>query len=108
MPFVTKLTFQSGDGATLERVVEDIKEAASRKGVELRGPNPEPLVEKRVPQQETLQPGGEEFDPWNYTVYTRTMRIVGHDEFARDVAGDDYPPSIHVEAEVVQSTGASR
>lgn len=108
MPFVTKLTFQSGDGTALERVVEEIKEEASRKGAELRGPNPEPLVEKRVPQHRTLLPEGGEFEPWSYTVYTRTLRIVGHDDFARQVAGADYPASIHVEAEVVQSTGASR
>lgn len=108
MPFVTRLTFQSGDQRALERVVEDIKGRAARKGVELRGPNPEPLEELRVPQQKRLAPAGGEFDPWRYTVYTRTMSIVGYDEFAREVAGDEYPPSIRVTADVKQVQGGSR
>jgi len=107
MPFVTRLTLQSGDRESLERVVTDIKERANRKGVEMRGPNPEPLQERRVPMQKRLSDDGEAFDPWRYTVYVRTIAIVGHDEFARTVAGDSYPSGIHLEADVerVQNAG---
>lgn len=102
MPFVTKLTLQSGDRHTLEDVVEDIKTRAERKGVELRGPNPEPLHEVVAPQHRLLHPDGSRFEDWSYPVYVRTITIVGHDTFARDVAGGEYPSSIHVEAEVEQ------
>jgi ribosomal protein S10 len=107
MPFVTRLTLQSGDRESLERVVTDIKQRASRKGVEMRGPNPEPLQERRVPMQKRLDDEAGAFDPWHYTVYVRTIAIVGHDEFARSVAGDEYPNGIHLEADVerVQNAG---
>jgi ribosomal protein S10 len=106
MPFVTRLTLQSGDRESLERVVTDIKERANRKGVEMRGPNPEPLQERRVPIQKRLDADGDAFDPWHYTVYVRTITIVGHDGFARDVAGDFYPAGIHLEADVEQVRSA--
>lgn len=107
MPFVTKLTFQSGDRDALDRVVDDIKRAAEQKGVELKGPHPKPTTDRHVPQQKTLGPG-ESFDTWRYTVYSRDVEIHGNDEFARRVAGDDYPASIHVEADVKQTRGMGR
>lgn len=106
MPFVTRLTFQSGDREALERVVTDIKERAARKGVEFRGPNPEPLQEVRVPMYKRLSPDGGQFDAWGYTVYVRTIAIVGYDDFARTVAGDEYPSGIHLEADVEQVRSA--
>lgn len=105
MPFATRLTFQSGDREVLDSVVGQIKERAERKGVQLRGPNPEPLHEVTVPQYLRLHPEGPRGDPWRYTVYIRTLTIVGHDEFAREVAAGDYPPGIHLEADVEQVRG---
>jgi small subunit ribosomal protein S10 len=102
MPFVTRLTLQSGDRETLERVVTDIKERAERKGVELRGPNPEPQRDVTAPQYRRLDPDGGRFEGWTYPVYVRSIVIVGYDEFARNVAGDDYPSSIHIEADIEQ------
>lgn len=102
MPFVTRLTLQSGDRETLERVVTDIKERAERKGVELRGPNPEPQRDVSVPLYRRLDPDGGRFESWSYPVYVRSIVIVGHDEFARAVTSDDYPSSIHIEADVEQ------
>jgi len=102
MPFVTRLTFQSGDRRLLDDVVDDVKGRAERKGVELKGPHPQPPTDYRVAQSKRLLPDGGEFDPWRYTVYTRTVEIVGHDEFARSVAEDRYPDRIHLEAEIGQ------
>ncbi|WP_335999686.1 uS10/mL48 family ribosomal protein [Halorientalis halophila] len=102
MPFVTKLTLESGDRHLLEDVVTTIKEAAARKGVELKGPHPHPPVDKRVPQLKSLVDDGAHFQPWAYTVYTRTIEIVGHDEFARSVAERDIPKEVHVSAEIEQ------
>ncbi|PSQ05956.1 30S ribosomal protein S10 [Halobacteriales archaeon QS_4_69_31] len=102
MPFVTTLEFASGDRRLLDDVVDDVKARAERKGVELKGPHPQPPTDYDIPQSKLLGADGPSFDSWRYTVYTRTVEIVGHDEFARSVAGDDYPDRIHVEAEIEQ------
>lgn len=102
MPFVTTLEFTSGDRRLLDDVVDDVKLRAERKGAELKGPHPQPPTDFSVPQSKLLAPDGGTFDDWRYTVYTRTVAIVGHDDFARSVASDEYPDRIHVEAEVSQ------
>jgi ribosomal protein S10 len=102
MPFVTKLTFESGDRRLLDDVVDDIKGRAQRKGVELKGPHPQPPADYKVPQSKRLLADGGAFQSWTYTVYTRTIEIVGHDEFARDVTETEYPDRIHIEAELEQ------
>jgi len=100
MPFVTRLTFRSGDGNSLESVVSELKMRAERKGVELRGPHAEPPTRYRVPQHKGIGQG--RFDPWGYTVYTRVIEVVDHNEFARQATERDYPDSIHVTADVEQ------
>jgi ribosomal protein S10 len=103
MPFVTKLTLESGNRPLLEDVVNTIKETAARKGVELKGPHPHPPDERSVPQSARLGADDDRrFDPWQYTVYTRTIEIVGHDTFARSVAERDFPDDVHVSAEIEQ------
>jgi ribosomal protein S10 len=104
MPFVTKLRLQSGDREALEAVVTDIKETATRKGAELKGPHPKPPSDLRVPMYERVD-SGDTFEPWRYTVYTRTVEIVGHDELARSVAERVFPDSVHVSVEVEQVRG---
>ena len=87
MPFVTTLTFQSGDREVLDEVVTGIKTAAERKGVELKGPFTDRTREYRVPLPKRLPAGGpadadatgDAYEPWTYTVYTRRVKIVGHD-----------------------------
>ena len=108
MPFVTKLRLTSGDRGALDRVVDDIKSSAARKGVELNGPHPDPPAERRVPQSKHLSADGGRFEDWTYTVYARSIEIVGHDEFARSVA-DRFPAGIHAEIEIdqVRSAGSS-
>jgi ribosomal protein S10 len=100
VPFVTRLTFQSGDSDRLESVVSALKTRAERKGVQLRGPHAEPPSQYRVPQHKGVGQGT--FDAWGYTVYTRVVEVVDHSEFARQAAGRDYPDSIHVTADIEQ------
>lgn len=104
MSFVTTLTFQSGDRRSLESALEDIKAAAERKGVQFKGPHAHPPKELRVPQYKTVA-AEDAYEAWSYTVYEREIDIVGHDDFAREVAGWDLPPGIHVSAEVEQVRG---
>lgn len=96
---MTKLTLESGDRETLDRVVADIKRTAERKGVELKGPFSDPATELRVPLPKRL-PGEGEYDPWRYTVYTRRVEIVGHDEFARETARQGFPRGVHADVEI--------
>ena len=108
MPFVTKLELTSGDRGALDRVVDGIKESASRKGVEFGGPHSAQPTEVRAPQSKRLSTGGERFPDWTYTVYSRTIEIRGHDEFARSAAGGEFPAGVHVEVEVEQVRGVGR
>lgn len=101
MTFVTKLRFESGDRAVLEEVVTDLKEYLERKGAECKGPHASPPERVSVPQYRSLALG-DEFSPWNYTVYSRRMEIHGNDHTAREVGMREFPPSVHVEIEVEQ------
>lgn len=104
MTFVTKMTLQSGDRVALDDVVSEIQSVAARKGAELKGPHSNPPEQIRVSLYTRLSdPNARAYDPWNYTVYTRELEIVGHDEVARQITrGTDFPPSIHVEVEIEQ------
>jgi ribosomal protein S10 len=104
MPFVTKLRLRSGDRHELEAVVDDIKSRAERKGVELKGPHPKPPAKLRVPQSKRLAADGPRFPAWDYTVYERAIEVVGYEDFARSLAAQEYPDSIHVEAEIEQAS----
>lgn len=106
MPFVTKLRLESGDRRRLDDLLDEIKGQAERKGVELKGPHAKPPEHVRVPQSKTLGPGDDRFASWDYTVYTRTIEIVGYEEFARSIAGREHPEGIHVTAEVEQRSHA--
>lgn len=108
MTFVTKLTLQSGDRAVLDRVVGEIASFVERKGAEMKGPHPSPPETLRVSQHKRTT-GGDEFDPWSYTVYTRTIEIVGHDDVARQVTDRSFPSGVHlgVEIEQVRPLGSS-
>ena len=102
MPFVTKLTLESGDRHGLDDTVSQIKEEAARKGVEFKGPHPDPPKEFAVPQSATLVSDGDRFPSWRYTVYRRSIEIVGYDDFARSIAGRDFPDGVYVSAEIEQ------
>ncbi|WP_254273881.1 uS10/mL48 family ribosomal protein [Haloarcula marina] len=104
MPFVTTLTLTSGDRHRLDDVVADIKDRAERKGVQLKGPRQDEPEKLHVPQSKSLGPDGGRFDPWEYTVFTRSLDIVGYDEFARSVAGEGLPPGMHLEVSVERKT----
>jgi ribosomal protein S10 len=104
MPFVTTLTLTSGDREQLDETVTEIKQRAERKGVELKGPRQGSRTELRVPQSKTLGPDGGRFDPWDHTVFTRSIDIVGHDAFARSVTERGLPEGIHLEISVERKT----
>lgn len=108
MPFATKLELTSGDRGALDRVVDGIKETAARKGVEFGGPHPAQPTEVRAPRSKRLSTGSERFPDWTYTVYSRTIEIVGHDKFARSVAGGGFPAGVHVEVDIEQVRQAGR
>ena len=99
MTFFTKLAFASGDRTVLAETVDELKADLERKGTECKGPHASPPETVRVPQYKQLRPG-DEFSPWTYDVYKRSMEIHGADTVAREVVARDFPDSIHVEVEV--------
>ncbi|WP_207590548.1 30S ribosomal protein S10 [Halomontanus rarus] len=106
MTFVTRLTLQSGDRAALDGIVDDIKTSAERKGAALKGPHSHPPTNLSVPQHQRLHADdGREFPSWQYTVFTRELEIHGHDSLARNIASQNFPDSVHIEAEVEQIRG---
>jgi ribosomal protein S10 len=101
MPFITRLTLRSGDRAALDGVVDDLRRAAERQGIELKGPHTAPPETYTVPQHRRLSPDAEDrFEPWEYTVYERTVEITGHDDSVRTIADWEFPPGVHVEITV--------
>lgn len=106
MTFITKILLQSGNRPVLDRVVSDIRSMVERKGAELRGPHSDPPERLRVPQYKTLSGDeGRQFRSWEYTVYTRKMEIIGHNEATRRIADMEFPPGIRVEVELEQIQG---
>jgi ribosomal protein S10 len=101
MTFVTKLSFQSGDRAVLDDLVSDLKRTVERKGAECKGPHSSPPEYVRAPQYRTLNPG-DEYSPWEFTIYSRKLEIHGNETVARRIAGREFPDSVHVEIEVDQ------
>ncbi|GAB6877821.1 uS10/mL48 family ribosomal protein [Halorubrum gandharaense] len=99
MTFVTKLSFTSGDRDVLAETVEDVKTTIERKGAECKGPHSAPAERVQVPLYKQLR-AGDEFSPWEYTVYSRSMEIHGSDDIAREVVATDFPDSIHIEVQV--------
>ena len=99
MTFVTKLSFASGDRDVLAETVQELKSTLERKGAECKGPHAAPTETVRVPLYKQLS-AGDEFSPWSYSVYKRSMEIHGADDIAREVAGRDFPDSIHVKVKV--------
>lgn len=106
MTFVTRLTLQSGDRAALDGIVDDIKTNAERKGAALKGPHSHPPQRHSVPRYKRLHGDDDrQFSTWEYTVFTRELEIHGHDNLARNVAEQNFPDSVHIEAEVEQIHG---
>ncbi|MCU4925356.1 hypothetical protein OB905_05055 [Halobacteria archaeon AArc-dxtr1] len=109
MTFVTRLTLQSGDRAALDGIVSDIKETAERKGAALKGPHSYPPETISVPQHSRLHADDDRrFASWQYTVFKRELEIHGHDNLARNIAKQNFPDSVHIEAEVEQVHGVGR
>jgi len=102
MPFVTTIRLVSGDRAVLDDVVGDVRRAAERKGVELRGPHTSPPTSHRVPLYRRLTGTGGRYSPWEYTVYERVIELAGHDESVRRIAGREPPAGVHVEMSIEQ------
>ena len=107
MTFVTKITFRSGDRTVLEESVHEVKQFVERKGVELKGPHPNPPIPMRVPLWKGLDGTKGSFPEWTYAVYSRDLEIVGHENAAKQVVKRSYPASIHLTV-TVESVGVQR
>lgn len=106
MTFVTTLRLESGDRAVLDRVVGEIRSITERKGAEMKGPHTRPPEKLSVPlYRSTTGHDGADFGRWSYTVYSRKIELVGHEQLARQITEWDFPPSVKVEVEVDRRAG---
>jgi len=106
MTFVTTLRLESGDRAVLDRVVGEIRSTVERKGAEMKGPHTHPPEKLSVPlYRSTCGDEDGEFGRWSYTVYSRTIELLGHDDLARQIAGREFPPAVRVEVQVDSRPG---
>jgi ribosomal protein S10 len=106
MTFVTTLRLESGDRTVLDRVVGNIRSITERKGAKMKGPHTTPPEKLSVTlYRSTTGDGDAEFGRWNYTVYSRTIELVGHEQLARQITEWDFPRSVKVEVEVDRRAG---
>lgn len=108
MPFITTVTLKSGDRQTLDAIVKEMRDAAERKGIELKGPHSRSPQSYRVPLFESLSNTNTETGVWDYTVFERVIQLSGHNETVRQFMDWEFPPSIQVEVSVdrVRSIGS--
>ena len=99
MPFVTKISFSSGDRDVLAETAEKIQTLLDKKGGEYNGPHPIPAETVTVPLYQQLRVG-EEFSSWRYSVFRRVIEIHGSNNIARDVLAQTFPDSLHVAVEI--------
>jgi len=101
MTVVTRFSLKSGDREALDAVVEDIVDAAHRKGAEMKGPHQDPPEDLEVALYPHLDGAARgDLENWTYTVFQRRIELRGYEELAREFLARDYPDSIQVEAEV--------
>jgi ribosomal protein S10 len=103
MPFLTRIVLTSGDRAALDRVVEELKRTAERKGLDLRGPHTDPPDQYSVPLFKRSPPSdGRRYPAWSYTVYERTLEFTGHDDTVRSLMEQTVPRGVRRVVEVSQ------
>lgn len=103
MPFLTRIVLTSGDRAALDRVVEELKRTAERKGLDLRGPHTDPPERYSVPLFKRSPPSeGRRYPAWSYTVYERTLEFTGHDDTVRSLLERAVPRGVRRVVEVSQ------
>ena len=109
MPLVTTVTVWSGDRAALDDFVDDVVTTAERKGIEVKGPHTRPPQTYRVPLYKRADPSAGRYSPWEYTVYERSLRLSGHDDSVRQIAGHELPRSVRLEIDIsqIRSTGST-
>ena len=72
MPFVTKISFSSGDRDVLAETVERIRTLLDKKGADYNGPHSIPAETVTVPLYQQLRVG-EEFSSWEPVIEKSTM-----------------------------------
>jgi len=103
MPFVTRLVLTSGDRPALDGLVDELKAAAERKGLDLRGPHTAPPESFTVPlYRRPTADDTRRYGTWSYTVYERVMEFSGHDETVRSLVTRPVPRGVHRTVAVTQ------
>ena len=89
------------DHNKLEEVCEQVKEIASKTGVDMSGPIPLPTKRLRVPVRKSPSGDGTEtWDRWEMRVHKRLIDIPADERTMRQIMRVSVPDGVHIEIEL--------
>ena len=89
------------DHNKLEGVCEQVKEIASKTGVEISGPVPLPTKRLRVPVRKSPSGDGTEtWDRWEMRVHKRLIDIPADERTMRQIMRVNVPDGVNIEIEL--------
>ncbi len=89
------------DHNKLEEVCEQVKEIASKTGVDMSGPIPLPTKRLRVPVRKSPSGDGTEtWDRWEMRVHKRLIDIPADERTMRQIMRVNVPDGVHIEIEL--------
>lgn len=93
-----RIKLESQDTVELDSVCSQIKEIASKSGVQLKGPVPLPTKRLKISTRRTpCGDGSDTYEKWELRIHKRLIEIFADDRVLRDVMRIRIPSSVNVE-----------
>jgi len=93
-----RIKLESQDYKELDSVCGQIKDIATRAGIDLKGPIPLPTKKLRITTRKTpCGDGSDTYEKWELRVHKRLIEISADDRVLREVMRIRIPDSVNVE-----------
>ncbi|MFH1199781.1 MAG: 30S ribosomal protein S10 [Candidatus Micrarchaeota archaeon] len=93
-----RIKLESQDYDELDTVCTQIKDIATKAGVEIKGPIPLPTKTLKISTRKTpCGDGSDTYEKWELRVHKRLIEIKADDRVLRDIMRIRIPQSVHVE-----------